>query len=64
MKKRCLLYGFIMIFLGLFSTITFAEVKVSGTLTSNTTWIKALSPYLVTGNVQVASGITLTKEDL
>jgi len=33
---------------------------VSGTLTTNTTWSPSGSPYLVTGDILVPSGITLT----
>ncbi|TLZ56914.1 MAG: DUF1565 domain-containing protein [Methanobacteriota archaeon] len=34
--------------------------SVSGTLTTNTTWSPSGSPYLVTGDILVPSGITLT----
>jgi hypothetical protein len=34
--------------------------SVSGAITSNTTWTKANSPYDITGNVTVNSGVTLT----
>jgi hypothetical protein len=39
-----------------------AATPVSGTISSNTTWALTDSPYTVTGNVMVASGVTLTIE--
>lgn len=39
-----------------------AQTNVSGIIASNTTWSKANSPYVVTGNVLVNSGVTLTIE--
>ena len=41
-------------------TIVFSQTPVSGNITVNTTWNSAGSPYIVTGNVTVNSGITLT----
>lgn len=36
--------------------------NVSGTISANTTWTLANSPYVMTGNVTVAAGVTLTVE--
>lgn len=41
---------------------TDAETSVSGSITSNTTWTKANSPYKMTGVVTVQEGVTLTIE--
>ena len=41
---------------------THAQTNVSGTISTNTTWNVAGSPYIVTGNVAVNSGFTLTIE--
>jgi VCBS repeat-containing protein len=46
----------------LFSAITFSQTNVSGIISSDTTWDLANSPYTVTGNVLVATGVTLTIE--
>ena len=37
-----------------------AQTFISGTITTNTTWTKINSPYIVTGNVVVDPGNTLT----
>ena len=37
-----------------------ASTSISGSLTGNTTWTLAGSPYLVTGDVTVPNGVTLT----
>jgi len=42
------------------ATIAISQTTVSGTIGVNTTWDLAGSPYIVTGNVTVNSGITLT----
>lgn len=44
------------------SIFAFAQTNVSGVINSNTTWSLANSPYTVTGNVLVNSGVTLTIE--
>ena len=40
----------------------FSQVEVSGQIPFNATWQKSLNPYLVTGNIQVPAGVTLTIE--
>ena len=37
-----------------------AQTQVSGHITTNTTWSNAGSPYLVTGNLYIDNGVTLT----
>lgn len=39
-----------------------APTNVSGTISSDTTWTPADSPYIVTGHVFVSQGVTLTIE--
>jgi len=39
-----------------------ADTSVGGQITSNTTWTKANSPYIVTSSVLVNQGVTLTIE--
>ncbi|BFT94452.1 MAG: hypothetical protein MNSN_02230 [Minisyncoccus archaeiphilus] len=45
-----------------FSNQVYAEMEVSGNITTNTTWLMANSPYIVTGTVQVLGGVTLAIE--
>jgi RHS repeat-associated protein len=39
-----------------------SATNVSGTISTDTTWTLANSPYVLTGNVSVAAGVTLTIE--
>ncbi|NPA36740.1 MAG: T9SS type A sorting domain-containing protein [Chlorobi bacterium] len=39
-----------------------AQTSVSGTISNNATWTSAGSPYIVTGNITVDAGVTLTIE--
>jgi PKD repeat protein len=58
MKTR---YTFIAVLLLAFSGANvFSQTNVSGNISSDTTWKKVNSPYIVTGNVLVDSGVTLT----
>ncbi|MGD9731944.1 MAG: right-handed parallel beta-helix repeat-containing protein, partial [Desulfamplus sp.] len=43
-------------------TVVIADTTVSSNITSNTTWIKSSSPYIVTSNISVNAGVTLTIE--
>lgn len=47
---------------GLFGPTAFSQTPVSGGIFSNTTWTLANSPYLMTSNVVVFPGVTLTIE--
>ncbi len=69
MNKNLLVSPFLLIMIGGFAlgyALNFGTVQaateVIGTLTSNTTWTKANSPYILTGNVLVNNGVTLTIE--
>jgi RHS repeat-associated protein len=44
------------------AALSAGPTNVSGTISSNTTWTLANSPYVMTGNVTVSSGVTLTIE--
>lgn len=52
----------ILTFLLLFSSMYAANaaIFISGAIATNTTWTKTNSPYIVTGNLTVDSGVTLT----
>jgi lipopolysaccharide export system protein LptA len=41
------------------NTVLRAQTNVSGVISTNTTWTKSNSPYIVTGNVLVNTGVTL-----
>ncbi|MBL4654407.1 MAG: hypothetical protein JKY33_01110, partial [Bacteroidia bacterium] len=43
-------------------TTAIAQTNVSGIITTNTTWTVANSPYIVTANILVNSGVALTIE--
>lgn len=58
MKKKSPLILFLLFLLGNVS----AQTNVSGALSSDTTWSLADSPIILTGNVLVPSGMTLTIE--
>jgi len=47
---------------GVFSSLMIAQTDVSGVISSNTTWSASNSPYNVTDNILVSSGINLTIE--
>ena len=44
------------------ASLSSCQTDVSGAISSDTTWGTSGSPYTVTGNVLVASGVTLTIE--
>src|SRR5690554_2826021 len=56
MKKTLLLLLVLMSFLSIHAA------EVSGIISSNTTWTLANSPYIVTNNITVNAGVTLTIE--
>ena len=45
-----------------YCSLGFSQTNFSGAISSDTTWSLSNSPYIVTGNVLVASGVTLTIE--
>ncbi|MSP64723.1 MAG: fibronectin type III domain-containing protein, partial [Bacteroidetes bacterium] len=58
MKKLLFVFG--MIIIGLTSNLMNAQTNVSGVISTNTTWTINGSPYNVTDNIQIPTGITLT----
>jgi len=64
MKRNNLFFGllFTLILLLAMSSNGAADTSVSGIIDSDTTWTLANSPYIVTGNVLVNEGVTLTIE--
>ncbi|MCD4747396.1 MAG: hypothetical protein K8R58_13945, partial [Bacteroidales bacterium] len=42
--------------------IAYSQTNVSGTISSDSTWTLAGSPYIVTGNLTIAATFTLTIE--
>jgi parallel beta-helix repeat protein len=48
--------------LALYSSAALGDTNVSGTLSSDTTWLASASPYIVIDSVVVSSGRTLTVE--
>lgn len=58
MKKLQVMLGILII--GFTSSSSNAQTNVSGVISSNTTWTKGASPYIVTGNLLVNNGVTLT----
>ena len=56
------LLKFVLFIVFLIPKVTLAQTQVSGIISTNTTWTKANSPYLVTNNILVSSGSTLTIE--
>ena len=64
MKKVNVFYKlvFSLFWLLVIANTTMAGTPVSGIISSNTTWTVSASPYIVTGNVLVNSGVTLIIE--
>ena len=61
-KHRLYLLLICVVLLFLCPAVSFADTYVSGAITEDTTWTLAGSPYIVTGNVLVMEGVTLTIE--
>lgn len=55
-------YFFFIAFIICNVAITNAQTNISGLIATNSTWYKSKSPYIVTGNIAVDQGVTLTIE--
>jgi hypothetical protein len=60
--SRTVVVGVLLVGLCLWLAQPAAATNVSGLITASTTWTQANSPYVMTGNVTVVSGVTLTIE--
>ncbi|NSW58698.1 MAG: hypothetical protein HPY44_22020 [Armatimonadetes bacterium] len=60
--SRWLLTGVLLLLATLALTFIGADTTVSGTISTHTTWTVDNSPYVLSGNVTVANGATLTIE--
>lgn len=58
MKKLVSLFLFTI----LFAFSAHSQTIISGGIYSNTTWTKANSPYIITNNIVIFSGVALTIE--
>jgi RHS repeat-associated protein len=59
-ERRLATLALALILFALWPVPTASATNVSGTISSNTTWTLANSPYVMTGNVTVNAGVTLT----
>jgi hypothetical protein len=63
MKKNSLIKRVALFFgISIVVSVQSFATNVSGLISTNTTWTKANSPYVVTGNVLINTGVTLTIE--
>ena len=62
LKKAKAMKKIVLIVLIFITTVGFSQTDVSGALSSDTTWSLSNSPIILTGNVLVPNGVTLTIE--